>query len=571
MKPVLGIDFGTTHASAALGIGREVKMVPQAGGGVRIPSVVAFPPAAVGGGPPLVGPDALVGGARHPERTIVGVMRLLGRKIEAPEVRHHRQAMLYDLVAARNGDARVRVGRRHHAPQDIAAYVLGALRAAAERMAGEVVTGAVLAVPALFDDLQRQAMRDAARIAGLDVLGLVNTSSAAALGSGLYPAARGEERKVLVYDLGGGAFDVAALVIDDARAEVVASGGDPFLGGEDFDQRIVSHICDEILGRDGSDLRKDRPLLVRLKQAAENAKHQLSVVESVDIRVAASGARAAVSVRLDRARLETLTQDLVDRTIWSCEAVLRDAKWSDSDNDLALLVVGGQSLMPRIRQQLADLVPRAALEIADPASLVALGAARQALALTGVGRGRAKGRSAVTERTCLSLGVEAAGGIFTRLIPRATPLPATRTQVFSTSTDGQTQIVVHLLQGEREMAADNESVARIQIGPIAARPRGEPQIEIEISTDGGGLPRVTARDLAVDEVRQIRIRPSAGLSEAEIVALATAHAGGPTQAGSATLAAEAMADDLGANEADATQATQAAPTATVTGPTIQGG
>ena len=558
MKPLLGIDFGTSHSGAALAIGRDVKMVPHAGGAVTIPSVVAFPPAGAGAGSPLVGWDALGIAGRHPERTIVAVKRLLGRKIEAPEVRHHRQAMPYELVAARNGDARVRVGRRHHAPQDIAAYILGALRTAAERLAGETVTDAVLAVPAVFDDLQRQAIRDAARIAGLEVLGLVTASSAAALGSGVYPAARREERKVLVYDLGGGSFDVAAMLIDDTRVEVVASGGDPFLGGEDFDQRIVTHVCDEVLSDGGPDLRKDRLLLSRLRQAAESAKQELSVGERVDIRWGETSARSVVKVSLDRARLESLTQDLVDRTVWSCESVLRDAKWSVADIDLVLLG-GGQARMPRVREQVSEICGKPPAALSASASLVAFGAARQAVALVGGGPRRARGRSAVTELTCLSLGVETAGGVFTRLVPRGTPLPTTRTQIFSTSVDGQTQIVLHLLQGEREMAADNESVARVQIGPLAARPRGVPQIEIEISADGGGLPRVTARDVAVDEVRQVRLRPSAGLGEAEIVALAAAHAGGPA----AAAVSDVPADNAGVAEAEAE--------VTRTHPTAQGG
>ncbi len=529
MKPLLGIDFGTTTARAALAMGRDVKLVSHAGGTATIPCVVVFPPAASGGGPPLVGGAASAVIARHPERTIAAVKRLLGRKLEAPEVRHHRQTVPYDLVGARNGDARVRVGRRHHAPQDIAAYILGALRLAAEVQVGGPVTDAVVAVPALFDDLQRQAIRDAARIAGLNVLGLLTETSAALLGSGIYPSPRGKERKALVYDLGGGSFEAAALVVGDRTAQVVASGGDAFLGGEDFDQRIVMFITEEILRAGGGDLRRDRSVLARLKVLAERAKIDLSDADHVDIELPRSPGRAAASVRLDRARLETLTRDLVDRTVWSCEAALREAKWAAADVDVVLLT-GGQTRMPRIRAQLIEMIGKAPVDVPAADHVIAIGAARQAARLAGGGRWRGLSRagSAVTELTSLSLGLESAGGVFTRLIPRGTPLPATRSHVMATSVDGQTQLAMHLLQGEREMAADNESVAQIQIGPLPARPRGEIQVEVEITTDGGGLPRVTARMVDGGETRQVRVRPSAGLAENEIAALAAAHAGGPS-------------------------------------------
>jgi molecular chaperone DnaK len=553
LKALLGIDFGTCTARAAVAVGRDVKMVTHAGGAVAIPAVVAFPSAASGGGPALVGAAAAGATARHPERTIAAVKRMLGRKLEAPEVRHHRQTVAYDLVGARNGDARVRVGRRHHAPQDIAAYLFGALRTAAERQVGGPVTDAVLAVPALFDDLQRQAIRDAARIAGLDVKGMLTETSASVLGAGLYPAAKGEERKVLAYHLGGGSFEVSALLLGERAAEVVACGGDGFLGGEDFDQRIVTYVCDEVLKAGGGDLRRDRSVLSRLKLAVEHAKIELSVAPRVDIQLPESPVwEAPAPVRLDRARLENLTQDLVDRTIWSCESVLREAKWSVEQVDLVLLV-GGQTQMPRIRAQLEEICGKPPLEVPASDSLVALGAARQAVILAGGWRGRSRSvaRSAITEVTSLSLGLESAGGVFTRLIPRGTPLPASLAQVFSTSVDGTTQIALHLLQGEREMASDNESVAHIQIGPLPARPRGEPQIEVEINTDGGGLPRVTARDGVTGEARQVRIRPSAGLGEAEIAALLAVHAAGPAAAAAASVS-DMSVSEMGAadNEPD---------------------
>ena len=539
MKPLLGIDFGTTSTRAAVTNGADVTMVAFPDGALGLPSMVAFPPAAAGGGPPLVGAAAEAVMARHPERTIGAIKRLMGRRLEAPEVRHYRQTAPYDLVGTRNGDARVRVGRRHHAPQDIAAYIIETLRKAAERQVGETIVDAVLAVPALFNDLQRQAIRDAAGIAGLQVLGVVTATAAAVLGSGLYPAAKGEERKTLVYDLGGGSFEVSAVMVGDREAEVLANGGDGFLGGEDFDERIVAYVCDEVLKAGGGDLRRDRSLLARLKQVAERVKVELSVSEGVDIHVPESSSRVPLAIRLDRERLETLTQDLVDRTIWSCESVLRDADWSVEDLDV-VMVLGEQTRMPRIRAQLAEMCGgKELVDIAGSEFVVAMGAAQHAAIMVGSARGRGRGRvpTAVGELTSLSLGLEAAGGVFTRLIPRRTRLPETRTQLVSTSTDGQTQIVLHLLQGEREMAADNESVASIQIGPLPARPRGEMQLEVDISTDGSGLPTASARVSGSGEAKQVRVRPSAGLSDAEIVALTAAHAAGSN--GAATLPPDA--------------------------------
>ena len=531
MTPLLGIDFGTSTARAAVAADRELKMVTHAGGGLSIPAVVAFPPAASGGGPPLVGNAAAAVSARHPERTVVAIKRLLGRRLDSPEVKHHRQTVPYDLVAARSGDVRVRVGRRHHAPQDVAGYVIGALRSAAERQFGGPITEAVVAVPALFNDLERQAIRDAARIAGLNVMGLVTESAAAVLGSGVFPTRKGQERKTLVYHLGGGSCEVAAVVVGPAGIEVAGNGGDGFLGGEDFDHRLVGLIVEEFLRNGGPDPRHDRGFLARLKGAVEDAKIQLSTAEAVDVHVPALAGLRPGLFRLDRERLETLVQDLLDRTVWACEAALREAKWSVADIE-AVLLVGGQTRMPRIRAQLTEVCGRPPFDVPAGEAVVALGAAQQAAALAGGGRRlRSKGRSLVTEKMGLSLGIETAGGVFTRLIPHGTPLPAAWTQTVATSVDGQTQIVIHLLQGEREMAADNESVAHVQIGPLPGRPRGEIQLEVEIGTNGGGLPTATARWPDGAELKQVRVRPSAGLAENEIAALAAARNGGAPLAG----------------------------------------
>ena len=530
MSPPLGIDFGTTNAAAALVMGREVKVVPHAEGLFTIPAVVAFPPAAAGGRP-LVGKEAQAIAVRYPERTITSVKRLLGRKLEAPETRHQRQEVPYELAMAKNGDARIRVGRRHHAPQDVAAHIFGALRAAAESVASGPVTDAVVAVPADFNDLQRQAIVDAARIAGLKVMAVMTEPAAVALAAGIYPLPRGHEKKelkVLVYDLGGGSFDVAAMVVNDDGVEVLASGGDAFLGGEDFDQRIVSHICEEFMKAGGADLRRERLVMPRLRVAAERAKRELSFADRVAISLPELSGRLPSGVELDRARLESLTQDLVDRTVWPCETVLRDAKWSVEDVEV-LVMVGGQTRMPRVRAHITDWLGRPPIDVPAPEALIALGAARQGVAL-GAGqkrkRGQLKGQIAIKETTCLSLGVENAGGVVTRLIPKGAPLPASQPQILSTSADAQAHVTVHLLQGEREMAADNDSIARLQIGPLAPAPRGAPQTELLITTDGGGIPGASARNVTTDEPIPVRVRPSGGLTEAEIVALALLHAGG---------------------------------------------
>jgi len=550
LNPLLGIDFGTTTTAAALVMGREITVVPHAGGALSIPSVVSFTPSSAGGRT-LVGVEAAAT-TRHPERTITAVKRLLGRKLEAPEVRHQRQEAPYELVMAKNGDVRVRVGRRHLSPPDIAGYVFDAVRTAASRLAGQPVEEAVIAMPADFNDLQRQAVGDAARIGGLKVVGSITGPAAVALGAGLYPLPRGADSKkdhrVLIYDLGGGSFDVAALVVREEGMEVLASGGDAFLGGEDFDQRIVSFICEEFLRAGGSDLRRERLILPRLRVAAERAKLALSSEDEVQIRLPELAARLPEGVRLTRDRLDSLTQDLIDRTVWPCESVLRHADWSVEEVD-ALVMVGGQTHMPRVRAHIADWLGKAPLDLpSPPEALVALGAARQGVALEAAaagGRGRKrKGSMPVVEATCLSLGVESAGGVVARLIPKGTPLPARASQGLTTSTDNQAHVVVHLVQGEREMAADNDSIARLQIGPLPPAPRGTPQVEFEIVTDGGGLPRVAARDVTTGEPIGVRLRPSGGLTEAELTALVAIHAGTPAPVSPA--AAAGSGDEAGA-------------------------
>jgi len=534
LNPLLGIDFGTTNAAAALISGKDVKVVPHADGLLTLPAVVAFPPVATGGRP-LVGREAQALAVRHPERVITSVKRLLGRKLDAPEARHQRQEVPYELVMAKNGDARIRVGRRHHAPPDVAAYVFGALKDAAEAMARLPVSDAVVAVPADFNDLQRQAIVDSARIAGLNVMAVMTEPAAVALAAGIFPLPRGydkKDRKVLVYDLGGGSFSVAALVVTEDGVEVLASGGDAFLGGEDFDQRIVSEVCEDFMRAGGVDLRRERLVMPRLRDAAERAKRELSFHDRVSIQLPELASRFPEGMELDRARLEGLTQDLVDRTVWPCETVLNHAKWSVEDVDV-LVMVGGQTRMPRVRAHITDWLGKAPIDVQAPEALIAIGAVRQGAALAAGGKrgkGQKKGHIAITETTCLSLGVENAGGVVTRLIPKGTPLPASQAQVLSTSADNQAHVTVHVLQGDREMAADNDSIARLQMGPLAPAPRGTPQIEIVITSDGAGIPRATARDMVSDEPIPVRVRPSGGLTELEIATLTAVHAGGAVAA-----------------------------------------
>jgi molecular chaperone DnaK len=500
---VVGIDFGTTHSSVAAVVDRGPPLlIPTAGGGSSMPSVVAFSDAAPGG--VWVGEEARRQASANPENTIHGVKRLIGRKFDDPEVTRHRLDAAYGIVAGPGGEAWIRARRKTWAPAEIAAMILRALKKAAEDQLGAPVTDVVMGVPAYFDDAQRQATREAARLAGLRVLRLLNEPTAAVLGDRvLAPAADGRgEENVAVYDLGGGTFDIALLRVRNGDLEVCATGGDGFLGGDDFDQRIVTEIADHLQQEHGMDARTSPAARQQMREAAQAAKHALSGVESAEIGIpfllgsggkrsakAGAGSPRQFVMTLTRDRLEALTKDLVHRTIFACEQALTDAVWQASDVERVLLI-GGQTRAPYVRSQVAELLGGAAVQAATPEGVVATGAACLGASLRGLLPDRK-----LVERSSVSVGVETAGGVFARIIPRQTPLPATRAQIFSTVTDNQQQLTIHVLQGERELAADNKSLGHFRIGDIPPAPRGVPQIELDLQIDENGLVGVSAINL----------------------------------------------------------------------------
>jgi molecular chaperone DnaK len=501
----VGIDLGTTNSCIAVAIdGGAPLVIPNAQGSLTTPSVVAFGPAA--GGPPFVGDEARRQGTASPEDTIYGVKRLIGRRLDDPEVKRHRLDATYEVTAGPHGEAWVKAGGAGRAPAEISALVLAALKRAAEDQLGQAVTDAVIGVPAYFDDAQRQATRTAGELAGLRVLRLLNEPTAAVLAYDAIaagPDGRGEEN-VAVYDLGGGTFDVSLLRLRDGEVEVCATGGDSFLGGDDFDQRIVTELGDRFQGQHQIDPRSDPVARRRLREAAQSAKHALSDSEAVEINLPflmagepRANSPAHLMTMLTRERFETLTRDLVDRTIFACEAALADAGWQAADVDRVLLI-GGQTRMPALRAQVAALFgggePCPDEDPAHPAVSpdqgVALGAAYLGASLRGLLPDRK-----LVERISVSVGVETAGGVFTRIVPRHTPLPAARAQIFSTVSDNQPQLTIHVLQGERELAADNKSVGHFRINDIPPAPKGVPQIEVALQIDENGLVDVSAMNL----------------------------------------------------------------------------
>ena len=521
---VLGIDLGTTQSRVAVIDGDAALVIPSAEGGRSTPAVVAF--RGQSADEIWVGASADQQVRANPRSTIRAIKRLMGRKIEDPEVRRHRQDVTYEIIAAKNGDACVRVRGRRYTPAEIVAIILRDLKASAERALGEPATHAVICVPSYFDEVQRQATRQAAALAGLDLLRLVNDPTAVALAYGRATArGRREEERIAVYDLGGGTFDLALLSLRGGEVETRAIWGDGFLGGEDLDQRIATHLADAFATKHGLDVRQDEAVMQQLKRLAVGAKHALSDVDSTDISLpmvggAASaapasgppaaitgkrparrrqGTPAALTVTLSRAELESLTKDLVDRTLFPCEAALEDARWSASDID-AVIVSGGQGRMPRARSMLADVFGKRAIEMDDGDAAAAVGAA-----ILGDRLRSGSAEAGISERVAISLGVETAGGVFTRLLPKNTALPASRTQLFSTVADDQKQIVIHVVQGEREMAADNKSLGRFRIAPLPSAPRGAPQIEVQVGMDESGLVSVAASNLQTGEQQNVAV------------------------------------------------------------------
>lgn len=518
MGKAIGIDLGTTNSVVAVVVGGEPVVIPNQEGQRTTPSVVAF----TDKGERLVGQVAKRQAITNPENTIFSIKRLMGRKYNSQEVQEAKKRLPYKIVEAPNGDAHVEIMGKRYSPPEISAMILQKLKQAAEDYLGEPVTEAVITVPAYFDDSQRQATKDAGRIAGLNVLRIINEPTAAALAYGLD---KKKEEKIAVYDLGGGTFDISILEIGEGVIEVKATNGDTYLGGDDFDIRVMDWLIEEFKKQEGIDLRKDRMALQRLKEAAERAKIELSSAMETEINLPfitadASGPKHLL-MKLTRAKLEQLVDDLIQKSLEPCKKALSDAGLSQSQIDEVILV-GGQTRTPKVQKVVQDFFGKEPHKGVNPDEVVAVGAAIQAAIL----KGEVK-EVLLLDVTPLSLGIETLGGVFTKIIERNTTIPTKKSQIFTTAADNQTAVTIKVYQGEREMAADNKLLGVFELVGIPPAPRGIPQIEVTFDIDANGILHVSAKDLATGKEQSIRITASSGLSEEEIKKMireAEAHA-----------------------------------------------
>lgn len=507
MGKIIGIDLGTTNSCVAIMEGGEPKVIENSEGNRTTPSIVAF----TDSGERLVGQVAKRQAVTNPSRTLFAIKRLIGRKFTDPEVRKSVEVSPFEIVEGPNGDAVVRVEGKTYSAAEISAMILGKMKQTAEEYLGDTVTEAVVTVPAYFNDAQRQATKDAGKIAGLNVQRIINEPTAASLAYGLDK--KGEE-KIAVFDLGGGTFDISILEIGDGVFEVKSTNGDTFLGGEDFDMRIVNWLADEFKRENGIDLRNDKMALQRLKEEAEKAKKELSTAKETDINLPFITADASgpkhLNLKLNRAKLEDLVDDLIDRCEGPCRTALQDAGLSAADINEVILV-GGMTRMPKVQDKVKAIFGKEPHRGVNPDEVVAMGAAIQG----GVLKGDVKD-VLLLDVTPLSLGIETLGGVMTRLIDKNTTVPTKKSQVFSTAADNQPAVSIHVLQGEREMAGDNKSIGRFDLADIPPAPRGVPQIEVTFDLDANGILSVSAKDLGTGKEQSIRITASSGLSEAEI-------------------------------------------------------